>query len=469
MAALSIVTVKLVATGLSQELAGLYNTSYGFLQLFGILADFGLYAVAIREISVAGGKKEQEKVLGNLIVLRCGILALSIGSALCIAWLVPAWSGTPLPLAITIASLVPSFTLLAGILRTVFQVHHKMQFVFAAEVLQRVLTAGVMAIFIWLGIRGSHSPEVLYLFLSVGSLGALLLYILSLVFGYRLMAIRPRFDADVLKHLLTQAAPYGIAYLCTALYRQFDVTLIATLRPQDFEIQNAMYGFVQRMMDMAYLLPTILLNSTLPSLADKVKKNEDTAHFVGRIFFVILLLSITIFLFSFFWPRALSQLLINDDYLSTATHPGSDTALRLLSVSMFLNGIILFSFYSLLARHVWKPLVSTLFLGVLISLFLNLTLIPDLGFVGASYTSIVTHAMLALLLLPQSLRVLPMKLTLRMAGQAAAYAVVLGLFLWGCAPFLTSPLRTVAALCVALPIILLCARFGGIQKALMRE
>jgi len=283
------------------------------------------------------------------------------------------------------------------------------------------------------------------------------------------MAIRPRIDVDILKHLLTQATPYGIAYLCTALYRQFDVTLIATLRPQDFEIQNAMYGFVQRMMDMAYLLPTILLNSMLPTLSDKVKRKEETAMFVGRIFFTILLLSITTFLFSFFWPRALSQLLINDTYLSTATMPGSDTALHLLSFSMFMNGIILFSFYSLLARHVWKPLVSTLFLGVLVSLFLNLTLIPVLGFVGASYTSIVTHTMLAALLLPQSLRVLPMKLSVRMWLSALGYALITGSLLWMSATLLDSPLKTCGALAVAIFVIFGIVRGTGIQKILTKE
>jgi len=469
MAALAIVTVKLVATGLSKELAGLYNTAYGYLQLFGILADFGLYAVAIREISTAEGKKEQEKVLGNLIVLRCGILLLSMGSALAIAWLTPAWKGTPLPLSISIAALVPSFTLLAGILRTVFQVHHKMHFVFVAEVLQRVLTASVMALVLLMGVRQSQDTSVLYLFLGLGSLGALLLYTLSLIFGWRLMRIRPRVDADILKHLVVQAAPYGVAYLFTALYRQFDVTLIAMLRPGDFELQNAEYGFVQRMMDMAYLLPTILLNSTLPTLADRVKKGEETQKLVGRIFFTILLLSSTTFLFSFFWPRALSQLLINDNYLSTATHAGSDTALRLLSISMFMNGIILFSFYSLLARHVWRPLVSTLFLGVLVSLFLNLTLIPDLGFVGASYTSIATHTLLAALLLPQSLRVLPLSMTWKMAGQAALYALVLGLFLRVASPYLTGPLQTVIGLILAIPLILGIVWAGRIHRTFLKD
>ncbi|MBT4585812.1 oligosaccharide flippase family protein, partial [Candidatus Peregrinibacteria bacterium] len=62
MAALSILTVKFVAIGLSKELAGNYNSAYGFLQLFGILADFGLYAVALREISRS--ELNREGVLG---------------------------------------------------------------------------------------------------------------------------------------------------------------------------------------------------------------------------------------------------------------------------------------------------------------------------------------------------------------------------------------------------------------------
>ena len=74
MAALSIVTVKLVAIGLSIELAGYYNTAYGFLQIFGILADFGLYAVSVREVARAGEGKIQ--VLGNLMTLRAVILGI---------------------------------------------------------------------------------------------------------------------------------------------------------------------------------------------------------------------------------------------------------------------------------------------------------------------------------------------------------------------------------------------------------
>ena len=171
MAALSILAVKFVALGLSKELAGIYNSAYGFLQLFGILADFGLYAVAVREVSRA---EKREEVLGTIIILRCITLAISLGAALLFIWLIPAWKGTPLPLSVTIASLVPFFTLLAGIIRTVFQVNYKMHFVFIAEVSQRALAVFLMGLFVLFGVRGSHDLQHLHMFLYIGGIGAFL-------------------------------------------------------------------------------------------------------------------------------------------------------------------------------------------------------------------------------------------------------------------------------------------------------
>jgi O-antigen/teichoic acid export membrane protein len=440
MAALSVITVKFVAIGLSKQLAGDYNTAYGYLQIFGILADFGLYAVAVREVSKA---KNREHVLGALFVLRCLILLFSMGAAILIAWIIPDWRGTPLPLGVTIAAMVPSFTLLAGILRTIFQIEYRMHYVFIAEVTQRIVTVLLTGVFIFLGVRGTTDTRVYLSFLLVGGIGAFVLFLLSAIFGRRLMVVRPHWDSALISEVFVQAAPYGLAFLCTALYRQFDVTLISQLRPHDFELQNAYYGFVQRMMDMAYLLPTFLLNSTLPALSQRDSRGEDTRPLLGKIFLVILLIGSTAFLFSFFWSRPLTRLLTTETYLSTALHPGSDTALSLLSVSMFMNGIVLFSFYTLLTKHRWKPLVLTLSVAVVLSLVSNFSLIPSLGFVGASYTSIIVHTFLALSLLPQALRVMPIRFTVSELLRVIVYVLLLGVLLAFLRPFATSPVRTV--------------------------
>ena len=77
MALLSAVSAKFVAMALSQELAGHYNSVYSYLQIFAILADFGLYAVSVREVSAA---KDKAKVLGALMTIRLCIATMASSS-----------------------------------------------------------------------------------------------------------------------------------------------------------------------------------------------------------------------------------------------------------------------------------------------------------------------------------------------------------------------------------------------------
>jgi O-antigen/teichoic acid export membrane protein len=442
MAALSILTVKFVAIGLTKELAGSYNSAYGYLQLFGILADFGLYAVSVREVSKA---KDKAKVLGALIVLRTIILMISLSAALLFVWFMPQWKGTPLPMSVLIASLVPFFTLLAGIIRTVFQVQYKMHYVFVAEVTQRVITTALIGSFIVLGVRQSTDLQHLHMMLFFGGVGAFVLFAISLFYGNRLMKIRPTIDRGLIKDLAKKAAPFGLAYLCLAFYRQFDITMIALLRP-DFQLQNAYYGFVVRMADMAFLLPTFLLNSILPILSERDHKGEDTRALLGKTFIAILLIGVVAFLFAALWSRPLIALLTTPQYLSTAMRPGSDTALRLVSIPFLLNGVILYSFYVLLNRHVWKRLTLSLFFAAVVSLSLNFILIPIHGFVGAAYTSIVVHVLLAAMLLPQALKEMPMRLDRNLIRQLALFGLILGLGLSLFRPILVNELSTVIGL-----------------------
>jgi len=474
MAALSILTVKFVAMGLSKELAGNYNSAYGFLQLFGILADFGLYAVAVREVSRAPEQSSmfdkpinnRAEVLGAIIILRCITLVISLSAALLFIWFIPIWKGTPLPLSVTIASLVPFFTLLAGIIRTVFQVNYKMHFVFIAEVAQRILTVIFIGLFILLGVRGSHDLHHLHLFLFIGGVGAFLLFFISLTYGNRLMVIRPNWNTALLKRLALSAAPFGAAFFCMALYRQFDVTLIALLRP-DYELQNAYYGFVLRMADMGFLIPTFLLNSTLPILSERDAKGEDTRGLLGKTFLIILILGSISLLFSTLWSRPLIHLLTTEAYLSTPLRPGSDTALRLIGFPIFLNGIVLFGFYVLLTKLRWKKLVAILLLGVIISLSLNLWLIPLHGFVGAAKVSILVHSILAILLFRESIRVMPMRLRWPDMTRWGVFSAILAGILMISEPYLTNEISTIAAIAVMAIVIAFLAWVIGLVKALI--
>lgn len=442
MAAISIVTVKLVATGLSQHLAGFYNSAYGYLQIFGIIADFGLYAVAVREASRA---KDVAATVGAVVVLRMVIVAVSFAVALAIAWLIPAWQGTPLPLGISITAFVPVFTLLAGTLRVIFQVHYRMKWVFVAEVTQRIVAVSLIASAVILGARHSDDVSVLYWFLIAGAVGSAVLLLLSVVGAARIMLPKLAWDAALFKRLFRLSFPFGLAFLCTTVFRQADVTLISLLRP-DFALQNATYGFVQRVMDMTYLIPTFLLNSTLPILSERLDQGQDTRDFLGKILLIVLLLGATTALTGAFWSRPIMGLLTNESYLSTATAPGADTALQWLAITMLTNGLVVYAFYLLLAQHRWRPLVATLAIGAAGSLALNMELIPRFGFTGAAMTSALVHTVLAAVLMAFAGSVLPARLTHSTVLRWLAYVVLLMVGLLVIRPWLVNDLWTVAGL-----------------------
>ena len=439
MAALSIVTVKLVAVGLTKELAGTYNSAYGYLQFFGILADAGLYAVAVRELSRA---KDEGQTLGTLVLLRLIVTAVVFAAAVGIAWSVPHWRESPLSIAVTIAAFVPVFTLLAGIQRSVFQVHYKMGAVFAAEVTQRVVTAGLIGGTVALGVRESGDPRMAWWFLFVGSLGAFILLCVSSVLARRVVKIRATWDPVTMKRLIGLALPFGIAYLCMALYRNMDVTLIALLR-DDFQSQNAIYGFALRANEMAFLIPTFLLNSTLPIVSKRLDENADVTGLVRKTFVMIAVLSLSAGLAAMAWSRPLMQLLTTDAYLSTDwAMGGADAALFLLGPSMILNGVVLFCFYTLLALGKSRRLTLSLALAAALSLSLNLLFIPAVGYAGAAVTSTIVHATIVCLLLSPTLRALRMPLRSLEWGRILAYGVLLCIALLALRPLLENEWRT---------------------------
>lgn len=463
MAALSILTVKFVAIGLSKEMAGNYNSAYGFLQLFGILADFGLYAVAIREVSAA---KDKSRVIGTFLVLRTVILLLSFGFAISIAWLMPSWRGTPLPIGITIAAAVPIFTLAAGVVRVVFQVTYKMHFVFVAEVLQRLVAVAAIGACIWWGVRGSDDLLWYELFLAFGGIGAFILLCVSVWFGKKLLPIKPEFDRALMASLAKKSLPYGLAFFCIALYRNLDVTLIALLR-DDFAVQNAYYGFVLRMTEMALLIPTFLLNSTLPVLSDRQAAGENTSHLLGKTLFIILLLGTVAMLFSALWPKQLVLLLTTTEYVSAPGKIGSDSALPILGVSMFFNGMILYAFYVLLHAHKWQVLLRILAVGAAVSIALNIMIIPAYGFVGAATVSAVVHAVLACALLPPALAAARCEFSLLHFVQWIAFSALLAALLWGLQGLMTTDLHTAIGICAVGACIPIIAYAVGIHSSLL--
>jgi len=140
----------------------------------------------------------------------------------------------------------------------------------------------------------------------------------------------------------------------------------------------------------------------------------------------------------------------------------------MISIPLFLNGMVLFSFYTLLTKHLWRQLVVSLLLGSVLSISLNIWLIPTHGFVGAALTSIIVHIFLVALLLPQSLRAMPVRLTREQVVQWTLFTVLLAGGLWILRPMLTHEFNTVIGLGTAAAYMGVIAVLTGITRTLTR-
>ncbi|MBI1934515.1 oligosaccharide flippase family protein [Candidatus Peregrinibacteria bacterium] len=459
-ALLSILTVKFVAMGLSRDLVGAYNSAYGYLQLFGILADFGLYAVVVREMSHVG---EVRRVLGVFFRIRLFTVSVAMGGAVLLAWFLPQWRGTPLPIGVTFAAIVPVFTLLAGVFRTIFQVQYRMHNVFIAEVGQRVVTVVLLGWLLFLGVRESAEMVHYDLFILFGGVGAGFLFLFSSISAQKLLPRRDDAPPLSMGPFFRAAFPYGIAYLCIALYRQLDVTLIALLRP-DFQLQNANYGFAVRLAEMAYLVPTFLLNAALPRL----KGGAADRQLLQRLFFSLLMFGTTAALVAGLWATPIMRLLTSEAYLRTGTAPGADSALALLALPMFLNSLILFCFYVLLSSNTWRPLLRILLIGAILSLAGNLFLIPRYGFMGAGITSMGTHVVLCALLL-LNVRGRWNVLSWTLFFRWVLFAGIIALFLVSVRPFFITPFHFITGAFGCSVVVVILLEVLGIRKILLGE
>ena len=101
----SLIIVKIL-TGFGAGFYGDYVTAYEFLAFFGIIADAGLFAIAVKEISQSDSKNNSPLVkgglggishspsfiLGNILSIRLILIFLVCGLAITITQLIPNYS-----------------------------------------------------------------------------------------------------------------------------------------------------------------------------------------------------------------------------------------------------------------------------------------------------------------------------------------------------------------------------------------
>ena len=255
-ALLSIISVKLITTYLGAEGYGKYTVIYELMSFAGIVANFGFFHIALREMGK--NKNDMPRILANILSMRL-VLAL-IASVITFLFV---YYGTNYEYeTVKIGLIIALGTITIGLIGTtitaVIQVHLKMVMAAAIQVIGKI----AMIVYIIFTIRMDLGfLHMLY----AGFFGSIIIMLLTYFYTTRFSRIYFAFDWQFCKDLIKQTFPMGLGLIFyTIALRSPIIVMDAILGDASLTGQ---YGVAQRIVEVLIFIPIAFMNSVLPSLS----------------------------------------------------------------------------------------------------------------------------------------------------------------------------------------------------------
>jgi len=230
--------------------------------IFGVLVNFGLDPLTIRE--VARNQKLAEKYLSNGIVLKLAFGGLTLG----IIWLVVNALNYP-SLTRKVVYIITLSTIIAGInnlFNDIYQAFERMEYMAIAQILQSALSVGL---------------AITAIELKLGVLEFALIYLIvnMVVLGYQIMItsqkfVKPTIETDVefWRNMLREAWPFLIIGVSSALYYYTDSFMIFVFKGK---FETGIYNAAYRLALVLGIIPTIYNRVMYPYISKEFKHRSE--------------------------------------------------------------------------------------------------------------------------------------------------------------------------------------------------
>ncbi|MCE5300451.1 MAG: flippase [Spirochaetia bacterium] len=359
---------------LGAELQGVYSYIFSIVFLLSFITDFGLSALLVREIKIAGDSSG--KFLGNAVMLQ--VFQILVSAVLIILYSVffeknPAAKSSLLP-----ASFAITLVYLANPFIASLTSHEKMYLSGIAGGLASFFNAVFISISIFLGLK---LPGII---LMLGISNMLNIAVSSsLCVKY---AVKPefKFDPVLIKNMIKMSFPFAVMGLFNFMYEKINVLILFYMKdPVEvgyytgaarlIEILNA---FVVAIMAPVYPRLSMIINTGSKENAIKVINLS-----VKYIAFAVAPCALFVSVLGADW----TLLLLGEKFAPSAP------VLSLLIWTIFLLSIHVIPGYALNAARLTKLVTTVYGINILINLGLNFTLIPRYGYIATAAIAVVCN------------------------------------------------------------------------------
>lgn len=443
---LGFAVVAILTRALGQGGYGQYTTVFAYLGFFSVVADLGLYLVAVRELNQS--REEPGKIIGNILGLRAVSAAFLLGLGVAIAAFFP--YPPAVRQAIALGSLAFFFVAFNQIFVGVFQTHLVMHRLVAGELVGRILLLGGVLVV-------AHSGAGLLAIVGSVVLGSFANLLVTFAFARQLVPIRFRFDFQYWRRILIITLPLAISVILNLIYFRIDTIFLSLFRPAE---TVGLYGASYKVLEILVTFPNMFVGLILPALSASAFVDPERFRIVFQRSFDLLVLSaLPILVGGWFVAEPLMRLIGGDAFTPAAPY------FRLLLVAVVFLYFGSLSGHTIVAIHKQRQMVWGYLSVALLGVALYLILIPPFGAVGAAIGTIATEGTIMLIGYAMVLRTMRFPIGLGAAGKAilgSAALVISQLVLMG-SPLLVRILVGIAVYAAALFLL------RAVPPALLRE
>lgn len=360
---------------------GILSFALAFTSMFGFFVDLGLASITTRDLS--RDKSLTKKYVNNIIFLKIllGILTFVLIMSL-ITFLGYSYMIIQVVLFLAFYFILNSFSVF---FYSVFQAYEKMEF----QAIGQFLNAFLLLIGIFLGI-----------YLNLDVLGFALIYFIVgfLIFNFNFVMFLNKFflpkfkvDWNFWKSIVIQAIPFGLSGVFIVIYFSIDTVLLSIIKG---DIAVGLYNAPYRLVYALLFIPTAYFSAIFPVMSRFFKDSEDKLKILYQNSFrYMLIFSIPIVIGTTVLAHNIILLIYGSEYIQSVF------ALQILIWGILCSYIAYAPTYSLYAINKQSIHAKIVLIGMILNIILNLIVIPEFSFIGASIATVFTEFCVMFLLL----------------------------------------------------------------------
>jgi len=385
---ITLLATIIITRSYGREGYGQFSLMQTWPALFFVIVDFGINAIAAREIKKDWSKAD--KYLGNILFFRIIFSLIVIFLLNIVLFLFPYEKSLDIGIRLSLLLLITQS--LYSTINIIFQVKLKYSYSTIGY------TAGYLVILILiLALSYLRIPVMWVNFGYV--IGGVVTLTVNLCLVKKLgVKTRLLFDKKITKYLFIQALPLGLMFVFSQMSFKEDSIMLSFLKlPESYKLNNtetvAIYALPYKVFEVMLVIPTFFMNAAYPVLVERMTegKNKLKRAFSKTILFLTfsgLAVGIAAILFA---PWIIK-------FLGGSGFNQSVNLLRMLGGSIFLFYLTSPLSWLIVTLGYQKKLPLIYAVSALFNLIMNLIFIPRYSFYAATTITIASECIILLML-----------------------------------------------------------------------